>query len=474
MIQGLAQLLIQQAYDSLGWNSSNRMNSNSIDMARTIVRSISVVRPKVDVTKAVSQLEQLKTDNLITALIAEKVCHRVLELLRKYKSDTAEQLLANPVFYGHVRRREMVTKHCDRLANELNEMGESLNIPIWAIKGLSTRKWYANPRLRDMGDIDVMVSSVDDAVLLTKILHQRGYIFERRELPWLKQDSVTGTLYGQFNLKFSELYGAPNIDIHFGGYSICHCGLHRIKHEDATAGLSYFSRQDNLPLIVGNAAGDYKISTKDLNDIFYCLSEENFNWDLALRDLSVLELASFFGLMLSDIRDSFCLSIAQEKQLEAILNRTKQEWPKPGTHLHWERRWLATVKHARKLGAKHSLGRSITTAVAAGRYYWKPLNLKIRQHKKNVSAAKVPALNPWTCLRLIPVELLPRLLEQNDDSPLRQSFLALSGETKLLSKKVLIVQTSFGDIIRTEIGDFLPTIYYDVSAQLVDFALLVK
>src|SRR5262249_20226475 len=161
------------------------------------------------------------------------------------------------------------------------------------IKGLSARAWYPEPAMRDVGDIDLMVAAIDDAVRLAAGVRRLGYTFERKELPWLKRWPDADLVYGQFNLKAIKLYALPNIDIHFGGSSVRPCGPHRIAPRDRGPGLSYYTAQDNIPLLVGNAAGDHQITTKDLNDILRCLEGEDVDWEHVCRELDDVALLPF-------------------------------------------------------------------------------------------------------------------------------------------------------------------------------------
>jgi hypothetical protein len=314
--------------------------------------------------------------------------------------------------------------------------------------------------------MDIMVRSVDDAVRLTAVLRAQGYTFERRELPWLKRWPDTSTMYGQFNLKFIKLYGLPNIDLHFGGYSMRHCGLHHLREPDSQSGLSYYSRQDNILLLVGNAAGDHRITTKDVNDLLHCLDCEQVSWEHVLSELEAVALVPFSQVMLRRVQEACSLTLSQRATVENVLGTTRPEWPEPATHRSWERRRLATVKNAFRLGARHSYRRAITTTLTACRYYRKPLRLAVRR-RRGWPVSRMPVLNPWTCLRLVPVELLKRIMTESDHAPLGPSRLGVTGPSEALSAELSIVRLPHGDIVRSNIGDFLPTVYYNLDRRLI-------
>lgn len=437
--------------------------------ARFIVRSASILNPRNSSENLLNQIENLSVRDLADALVAEKVCYRILDLLGRHKSVVVKELMEDSIFSAHITRINLVADKTSMLLNTLNEAGCRSEIPILAIKGLCAREYYADPQLRDMGDIDLMVRSVDDAIRLIQVLRELGYTFERRELPWLKRDLATGNLYGQFNLKFSQLNGSPNIDIHFGGYSVRHCGLLGFKKENLKSGISYLSLLENIPFLVGNAAGDHKITTKDLNDLYISLDINSEDWDRIIAELDSVALLPFFNIMLCNLKQWSSLSSSQSSRVEGILNTTQPEWPKPGLFLSWQRRWLAISKHAFKLSVRYSYHQAIIAAFTATRYYWKPLQLVVVKRNPR-SISRMPSLNPWTCIRLVPVELLERIMSKSDNKPIGMPSLKVTGPTKAISSELSIIQSSHGDVVRSRVGDFLPTVFYDLDNKLLELA----
>ncbi|MBA4376476.1 MAG: hypothetical protein C0401_09940 [Anaerolinea sp.] len=444
-------------------------DSRTIKNAQFIVRSASILRPKNSSENLVNQIENLAVSDLAETIIAEKVCNRILDFLGRHNSVVVKELMKNTIFSAHITRINIVADKIPMLVNILDEAGCRSEIPILAIKGLCTKEYYTDPQLRDMGDIDIMVRSVDDAVQLISVFRDLGYTFERRELPWLKRDPITGNVYGQFNLKFSQLNVFPNIDIHFGGYSVRHCGFLGFKKENLKSGLSYLSLQENIPLLVGNAAGDHRITTKDLNDLYISLDINSESWDRVIAELDTVELLPFFSVMLYNLKQWFNLSNSQSSKVEGIINTTSSEWPQPGLALSWQRRWLATSKHAFKLGVRHSYRQAIIATFTAIRYYWKPRQLVVAKRRPG-TISRMPELNSWTCIRLVPVELLERIMSESDNEPIGMSYLKVTGPTKPISSELSIIQSSYGDVVRSRIGDFLPTVFYGLESQLLELA----
>ena len=443
--------------------------ARAVDHAREVVRAAGVLAPRLTERRAVEELERLPESDLARALVAEKVCFRVLDLLGRYRSGKVEALESDGAFANHMIRLRRMAETGTAVVDTLDTIGRALGVPVSGIKGLSARAWYAEPAMRDVGDIDLMASCLDDAVRLAAAVRGLGYTFERRELPWLKRWPDADLVYGQFKLKAIELYALPNIDIHFGGYSVRHCGLHRSPPQDHGPGLSYYTAQDNIPLLVGNAACDHQITTKDLNDIFLCLDREDVDWQHVCRELDDVALLPFFHLMLRRLKDASRLTVSQRRTVDGMLGRSHGEWPRPATHRGWHRRWLATTTHAFRLGMRHSYSRALVTALSACRYYRRPLRLAVTA-RRGRRAGRMPALNPWTCVRLVPVELVERLLAASDEAALGPARLDVTGPARSLSTEMTIVRLPQGDVVRSRMGDFLPTVHYTVDRRLMALA----
>jgi hypothetical protein len=79
----------------------------------------------------------------------------------------------------------------------------------------------------------------------------------------------------------------------------------------------------------------------------------------------------------------------------------------------------------------------------------------------------MPALNPWTCVRLVPVELLERLMMESDHAPLGPARLRVTGPREAISAELSVVRLREGDIVRSKIGDFVPTVHYALDRRLM-------
>ncbi|TDD15100.1 nucleotidyltransferase family protein [Nonomuraea diastatica] len=434
------------------------MRKHSMHAARAAVRSAGVYGDSI-ADGALSRLSALPISILSDALIDEKVSSLVLERLNGGRAGLVSGLYGQARFAEARARIEAVKRHKDEVLQMIDQQAGELGISVWAIKGLAAESAYPERMVRDLGDLDLMVATVDDAIRLTARLRTAGYDFDNLEWPWVKKSLESGVIYGQFNLNDGALENRPTIDLHFGGYSVRHCGLHPLDTGEQEPGLSYYDIQQNLPLIVANAAGDHDITTKDLNDLALALQNPSVDWDRLLRQLEAIKLLEFFKHMAEQLDATPLRRLYRDSALPPRLKKVRAETPAPRVSLMRHRRWAATVRHAYALGARHSYARAMVTTLSAARYYWGHRMVKVRSRAVR-PGPRLPRLVNWTCVRLIPAAMVKQLRNGDDGAVAGPSFLPVRGIQRSLSAELTAIRSPVGDIIRTCLGDFVPAVYH--------------
>lgn len=420
--------------------------------ARRWLRNTLVVRPR----RPTPRLPAAAPSSWAAALIAEKVVGKGLGRLRAEAPEVAARLEQEPRLSEYRKRLDTVALNLDPIRSRLAQIGRETGVAILGVKGLASLALYENPAERDLGDIDLMVADLEGAVKVAEALRSDGFTFERQELPWLKR-SGSG-LYGQFNLKFAELHGRPNVDVHFGGYSVRHCALAPIPIPEKP-GYDTVDLATNLVMLVGNAAGDHRISTKDLNDLRLYLDVAGMDWERATDALEKVGLLGFLKIMLRDLADVSEIDKAGTLVVDRLLNAAGWEWPRPGPTFAWRRRWLATTLHAAAHGFQRSIAGGVRNGVTAAGYYWRPMHLSLVERLRE--RFRMQRLDEVTCVRLVPLELLDRLLLASDTAPLRAGAAPhFTGRGRRISTSLEVVENGSGTLVRTPLGDFIPTVDY--------------
>jgi hypothetical protein len=153
---------------------------------------------------------------------------RTVDMLRRHRVVNAGELRLSgrlPAVSEWADRYGLLRKLLAEAWSELDAGVDELGIGVAGIKGLATRELYADSSTRDVGDLDVMVTGVDDAWRLAGWLRARGYDWYAEELPWLKRDEATGRVYGQVPVRKYVGLAPLRVGVHFGGYSVRHCRL---------------------------------------------------------------------------------------------------------------------------------------------------------------------------------------------------------------------------------------------------------
>jgi hypothetical protein len=257
------------------------------------------------------------------------------------------------------------------------------------------RALYDNPRDRDAGDLDLMVDNVDDAWKLVWYFRTRGFDWCEYEWPWLKRDARSQNLYGQFQV-WQEVRGQYlRFDIHFGGYSVRHCRLS--EWTISAVGYRPATPTANLPCLLGNAAGDFLIRLKDVNDIVLLLRRGILNQQSVKSVVFGLGFERFWNALLSRTSEFAALTSDEQAALSELYVRGVRSQHVPFGAPSRTARTIATVLDATRVGREdRGLTGGLANGLGALRYY----------------STLVSDMSNSTCVRLIP----PRMLQLDNNA----------------------------------------------------------
>ncbi|ANP49521.1 hypothetical protein J2Z21_006030 [Streptomyces griseochromogenes] len=353
----------------------------------------------------------------------------------------------------------------------LDRIARDAGLQFFAIKGLGARVTYSDPGVRDFSDLDVFVRTRAEASVLVRALRREfGYQYLKAELPWIKYDPSEELVYGQFPLVVPE--GADdllNVDIHFGDYSVRHSSrLGLTAHLPAgDPGLRVLAPEENLACVVNNAAGDYFVTAKDTNDLLMALTLAEFDVPRFAARLRRAGLEGFFGFIVDQLRAGTALTAAQEERLCRMpAVRTLEPVPDP-REPDWTRRCRGTTVHAFGTGWRRGgFVSAVREAVDAYGYYRDRLALGAVPWQGPEDAAPF-ALNPWTCVRLVPVDIAEGLLAGRPGTaaaaPARPKALRID-------PGIQRIDVPSGQYVRIEDETFLATVGYELPEQLISGA----
>jgi hypothetical protein len=365
---------------------------------------------------------------------------RTVDMLRRHRVVTAGELRLSgqvPAVREWAERYGLLRRLLAEAWDELDTAARELGLPVAGIKGLATRGLYADGSTRDVGDLDLMVTDADQAWQLAGWLRARGYEWYPEELPWLKRDAATGRVYGQVPVR---KYVGPvplRVDVHFAGYSVRHCRL--APTTVSGTGLHVWGPAENLPLLLGNAAGDYVIRLKDINDVTLMLeAEPRLDWEPALRRVREVGLDRFWNAVVDEVlRTSELSDRARSLATELRFPGVRPERVPLGEK-DWSRRCRATVADAFRSGSGPA--QQVQRAWGAWRYYRRPLELRVtdrcRHGRRN--ARLLDSLRNDVCVRLVPTRMV-RERSGSTVSPVRLDPAAgsLIPGTRTLRRQVL-------------------------------------
>lgn len=322
-------------------------------------------------------------------------------------------------------------------------------VAVHGIKGLTMRTLYQTPADRDIGDLDLMVRDVDDAWELASYFRSQGFDWCEYEWPWVKRDTRSGQLYGQFQVWRATGADYLRFDIHFGGYSVRHC-----RRSDWAGPVSGYHPADpaaNLPCLLGNAAGDFLIRLKDVNDIVVMLRRGLLDRDTVQTTVTRLGLERFWNTLLSRARALTALTSAEDAVLAVLSVREARAQRVPFGIPSRAARTFATAFDAARAGRDdHGLREGVATGLSAFRYYASDLSVQVSPCKHTRPPAVVSRMSNSACVRLIP----QRMLNPGGDSTTASARRAISGSELL--EEVIAAHHAF-----VEAGGerFVPTIF---------------
>ncbi|WP_330334608.1 nucleotidyltransferase family protein [Streptomyces sp. NBC_00536] len=312
------------------------------------------------------------------------------------------------------------------------------------MKGCSIRQSYPDPRLRDVGDIDIWVPSAEDAWTLSETLLPMGYVYAPWELPWFKK-SASGELYGQVRVVRLERDRAA-VDFHIGPYSVRHCGTMPLGRHRGGRLLV----EDDIAAIFGNAAGDCMLDLKSVNDLHVLVPlVTNVGRIHALLDHG--GLLPFLRGALDRIRRLTGLPAGLTESLERLEpapgpQEDVQVTPEGGDRL----RIAQTVTHSVDIALRdhpHQV-RAIVASAADAYSYDHPLTAVPRP------AFRLGPLVSWECVRLVPV-----------DGTVHQ--LPAGAGTADVEHPIRLLSLKEGDLVAVGDRVFIPTVDFRVPQDLV-------
>lgn len=433
--------------------------------------SLTCVQPGISAERSIAAIEAVGSA-AARSVIARQRCRKLaMSRLAEHAGGSAAARDCAELLRPGAERRAKMQADLPRNISGLERLAADLGLEVFAFKGLGARVTYPDPAIRDLNDLDLFVRTRSDASRLGNYLHNDlGYSYNEKELPWIKYDPDSGLIYGQFNLVAPEGSGNLNIDIHFGDYSVRHCG--RLGLASALSqngpGLHVMAPEENLACSINNAAGDYFITAKDINDLIMALSLPSFDTARFARLIAGARLGPFFGYMVALLRGVSVLTSGQEARLRQLpaSGRTLEPRPPLGEP-DWRRRCLGTTVHAFAVSTTLGLPRALRVAANGYAYYRRPLSL--RPHP--AMGDKELAFNPWTCIRLVPLDLARTITGSSAARARDGSPAAVTGRRAFdADPGIELVQTRAGAFLVVEGEAFLPTVSYRVPVPLTDAA----
>ncbi|MFI5925873.1 hypothetical protein ACIA3K_07780 [Micromonospora sp. NPDC051543] len=431
----------------------------------SLVKRLSALYPRDDDAQMAAAIAKVDDEQLGFAIAKEKAATLAMNRLAAIAPERVERLRTVTELAARLDLVGASRQRFPALCAKMDEAAGRMGMPIWTIKGLGALEWYQDPYARDIGcDVDVMVTDVDHAMTLTTWLRStEGYDYTRQELPWLKA-TAAGEVYGQVNLSHPDPE-IPSVDIHFGGYSVRHCGWLPLIGPTPPPGLHSYSPTGTVLHVVANSAGDYFVLAKDLNDLAAALSDDRIDWDVVLSNLDAVALTGYLGYLLGEVIAFQALDEPLLAKAQRLRDRCPAKRLRPATAdywgaSHWRRRWIGTSLHAFELGRRRSLKEGVRLGVSAARYYRPRLKLAVR---KDAEPLRLAQLTSWECIRLVPTDVAAELVSPAPPRSTEEP----DGARDPLGKQIEIVRTGAGDLVRTPDTVFVPTLDYNLSESLV-------
>ncbi|MCQ1575862.1 nucleotidyltransferase family protein [Streptomyces parvus] len=439
------------------------------------LRSLSSIQPLFSIERSLTAIASLGSREAARFLETLRMRTLVMSRLAPYEDRPAvRQCMA--AMRPKADSLQRMHKVLDANLEMLDGIARRTGLQFFAIKGLGARVTYQDPGIRDFSDLDIFVRTRAEASVLVKALRTGfGYQYLKGELPWIKYDPSENLVYGQFPLVVPD--GADhllNVDIHFGDYSVRHSSRLGLTAQlpAGAPGVHVLAPEENLGCVVNNAAGDYFVTAKDTNDLLMALSLPEFDVPRFAARLRQAGLVGFLGFIVDELRAGTALTATQEERLRALPRvRTLEPAPDP-REPHWERRCLGTTVHAFEAGwQRGGLVPAVRVAADAYGYYRDRLSLAVAP-RAGQEAAEPFGLNPWTCVRLVPVDIAEDLLA-GEPVP---AYPATPGRPKALrvDRGIQRLCTPSGQYVLIEDETFLATVDYQLAPELIAGARAVS
>jgi Uncharacterised nucleotidyltransferase len=444
------------------------MKHDEVDLLAVL--SLGSLAPAMDGAQADVRIAAVPPAQTATWLVRHKVVGRCAQRLPSALREALEP---------HVARREKLNRYLEQQIDVVRHAAEEADVRCFLIKGMAARPLYERPEDRDTGDIDVWVPTADEACALAAPLMEAGFDIDPQELPWLKA-TLDGRLYGQMLLRAQvDADMSISVDIHFGGYSVRHCGLLSLDPKGAGPGLHRLDPEQNLPILVANAAGDFFIPLKDLNDLYLYLDPDiaDVDWSRVRQQLSSVGLEAFFDAMLDRVARWYSLDEHRRRQVANLRFGSRHEPPPSPFEPQWYRRWGVTTVHAARLGLRQSVRAGWRNATTAARYYVRHLRLDLDRSRWTYH--RTPRLrrdlNPWTCIRLVPAAIATGLLPDSRQAGRGEQRHARTADPYQVlpgTTCVRVLELADGDLVAMNGRMYVPTVWYRLPESLVRSAAL--
>lgn len=436
------------------------------------LRSLSSLQPRYPVQRSLAAIESIGPDEssrfLDSMRMRSLVARRLAAVPSPSKAVRECDAALAPAAAKARHRHDVLEANLKRLSQVATRLG----LAFFGGKGISAHATYTDQSVRDFNDVDIFVQSHRDATALSRVLRNEiGYRYQKYELPWFKLDPSDGLIYGQIALVAPENDAdLLNVDIHFGDYSVRHCGRLDLAgtFSAGSPGLHMIGPEKNLACIVNNAAGDYFVTAKDTNDLLMALSLPDFDIELFSETLRTARLDGFFGFIAETLRASAILDDEQERKLSRIPTpRTFEPTPRLDQP-DWNRRCIGTAAHAFAVRRPAGLVPAVAGAAGAFSYYRKRLKLTVTRAGTR-SGDKPVQYNRWTCVRLVPLSLAAQLADgpagSGPPAPLAPSRSLVNGDPDFER-----FDTPAGTYFRIEDEVFLATVEYKLPLDLIRYA----
>ncbi|NRQ37365.1 hypothetical protein HII36_36845 [Nonomuraea sp. NN258] len=400
-------------------------------------------------------------DEIAWLLLRHKVTHIALARIRQAVAEDGQDA---------PRLRELdreITRLTSRREEQFGTAGDVLaalraaepELPVQLMKGLAARKWYPAGLRRDVGDADLWVAEIDHGWRLAAALRGLGYTYESAELPWIKGDPH-GRLFGQIRMLGPD-GGSVSVDLHIGPYSVRYCGMLGFHRSGDLPPWSELVWEDNLCAVIVNAAGDCFIDAKTVNDLVVSL-DQPLDFSYVAERIAEAELSGFLAALLDVVAAECSLGDEQSARLRALRGEQAAE----PLGLAWApeaaKRVDLVAEHADRAALRLTGDREQAAAISAAARAAYSAGKPYRLVRDRPGRGRLPELNPWTCVRLAPQELLRDLFGRPTADPF-----PVTGSDGLAAELELI-RGGPGDLLRFRTEVFVPTTDYAFPVGLVD------